>query len=511
MNKKRTEKSIKNIVTAMIVQVITLLLSFVTRTLLVKSLGVESVSLNGLFTEVIAMLSLTELGVGSAIIYNLYKPLAQGDEEKICQLMRLFKIAYRVIALATFAIGCSLIPIINLLVKDISYSDNYVRIVYFLFVVQTSTSYLFSYKVSLLNADQRKFIHSIINVAVKCVCTGVSAIVLFTTYNFILYLLVVIIFSFITNVIASIVVDRLYPYLKKDYGKLSKKEGKKVFTNIKYLFVKNVSAKITNSTDNILISSIVGVLTVGIYTNYSMIFNAVKQFSVQISGALAGSLGNLFAVEKSEHCSNVLSRLTYIFFLMSSSLSICLYCCISPFISVWLGDDWLLENPTVFICSVNMFIDFAKIPLWQSLEVSGLFKKDKNISIIGSVANLIVSIVFGIRWGILGIFIGTFVTYVIQITLKIKLLYKDFFKISSKYYYLKWLVYLTLTVFEMFLSKFICDQIVLFDGFFKFLLCAIVGLIVPLLINIPLFIRTKEFNYLKSLCSKFLRKKSNRV
>ena len=202
MNKKRTEKSIKNIATAMIVQVITLLLSFVTRTLLVKSLGVESVSLNGLFTEVISMLSLTELGVGSAIIYNLYKPLAQGDEEKICQLMRLFKVAYRVIALATFVIGCSLIPIINLLVKDISYSDNYVRIVYFLFVVQTSTSYLFSYKVSLLNADQRKFIHSIINVAVKCVCTGISAIVLFTTYNFILYLLVVIVFNFMTNVIA---------------------------------------------------------------------------------------------------------------------------------------------------------------------------------------------------------------------------------------------------------------------------------------------------------------------
>lgn len=507
MNKKRTEKSIKNIATAMIVQVITLLLSFITRTLLVKSLGVESVSLNGLFTEVISMLSLTELGVGSAIIYNLYKPLAEGNEEKICQLMRLFKIAYRIISLATFVIGCSLIPVINLLVKDISYSDNYVRIVYFLFVIQTSSSYLFSYKISLLNADQRKFIHSIIHVIVKCICTGVSAIVLFTTYNFILYLIVVIIFNFLTNVIASIVVDRLYPYLKKDYGKLSKKESIKVFTNIKHLFVKNVSAKITNSTDNILISSIVGILTVGIYTNYSMIFSAVKQFSVQISGALAGSLGNLFAVEKGQHCANVLSRLTYIFFLLSNTLSVCLYCCITPFVSVWLGDDWLLGNTTVLICSVNMFIDFAKIPLWQSLEVSGLFKQDKNISIIGSVANLIVSIVLGIKWGILGIFTGTFVTYAIQIILKIKLLYKEFFKISSIDYYIRCFVYFALTVLEMFLSKFICDQIVPFEGIFKFLVCAFIGIVVPLLINIPLFIRTKEFYYLKSLCFKLLCKK----
>ena len=511
MNKKRTEKSIKNIATAMIVQVISLLLAFITRTLLVKSLGVESVSLNGLFTEVIAMLSLTELGVGTAIIYNLYKPLALGDEEKICQLMRLFKVAYRVIALATFVIGCSLIPVINLLVKDISYCDNYVRIVYFLFVIQTSTSYLFSYKVSLLNADQRKFIHLIIHVSVKCISTGVSAIVLFTTYNFILYLLVVIVFNLITNVIASVVVDRLYPYLKKDYGKLPKKESKKVFANIKHLFVKNVSAKITNSTDNILVSSIVGILTVGIYTNYSMIFSAVKQFSVQISGALAGSLGNLFAVEKGQHCSNVLGRLTYIFFLVSSSLSVCLYCCITPLVSVWLGDDWLLDNPTVFVCSLNMFFDFAKIPLWQSLEVSGLFKKDKNISIIGSVANLIVSIFLGIKWGILGIFIGTLVTYAIQIILKIKLLYSDFFKISSKVYYMKWFVYFALTVSEMLLSKFICDQIIPFQGILNFLLCAVLGMAVPLMINILLSIKTKEFNYLKSLCFKFIRKKSNSV
>lgn len=158
-----------------------------------------------------------------------------------------------------------------------------------------------------------------------------------------------------------------------------------------------------------------------------------------------------------------------------------------------------------------MFIDFAKIPLWQSLEVSGLFKKDKNISIIGSAANLIVSIIFGIKWGILGIFIGTFVTYAIQIILKIKLLYKDFFKISSGDYYLKWFVYFALTVSEMFLSKFICDQIVPFGGFLKFLVCAIIGITVPLFINIPLFIKTKEFNYLKSLCSKFLRKKLNRA
>ena len=504
MENKRTEKSIKNVIVAIIVQIMTLLLSFVNRTLLVKSLGVESVSLNGLFTEVIAMLALTELGVGSAIIYNLYKPLAERNIKKICQLMKLFKTAYRIIAIVIFLIGCAMIPIIHLLVNDIKYSKEYIRMVYFLFVVQTSTSYLFSYKVSLLNADQKKYVHSIIQVIVKCISTVFSALILFITHSFIAYLLVLIIFNFITNVIASIFVDNRYLYLKEDYGKLPAKEKKRVFSNIKNLFIKNVSAKVTNSTDNILISILVGTLSVGMYTNYSMIFNAIKQFSVQISGALAGSLGNLFASEESDQCIRVLNRMTFIFFMIASVLASSLYCCITPFIIAWLGNDWILKNLVVFICCLNLFIDFGKIPLWQSLEVSGLFEKDKNISIIGTVANLFVSIVFGIRWGILGIFLGTLVTYVIQIILKIYLLFKSYFESSPKHYYFKWLGYSLIAILELMISKQVCEKIVLSNNIIYFFVTAGIGMIISLTINIVLFARTQEMSYFIQLCKKLI-------
>lgn len=501
---KRTQKSLKNIVVAIVVQIITVLLSFVTRTLLVKSLGVESVSLNGLFTEVISMLSLTELGVGSAIIYNLYKPLAEGDKEKVCKLMRLFKKAYNIIALATFCIGVALLPIIHLLVNQVDYSNNYIRFVYFLFVLQTSASYLFSYKVSLLNADQQKYIYSIIHLVFKCISTFVAACILFTTYNYLYYLISIIFFNIVTNFVASIVVDKKYPYLQENYGKLSSDETNKVFSNIKNLFIKNVSAKVTNSTDNILISTLVGTLSVGVYTNYSIILNAVKQFSVQISGALAGSLGNLFASEKNDHCIRVLNRLTFIFFIIASSLSVCLYCCITPFIEVWLGKNWILSDSVVFVCCINLFLDFCKIPLWQSLEVSGLFKKDKNISIIGTTVNLIVSIVLGLKIGISGIFWGTFTTYVIQIVLKIRLLFKDYFNNSSMKYYGKWLLFFVLTVTEMLLCKFIISTYFEFGGILQFFVTALFGGLLSLIINIIIFFRTDEMKYCLQLLGKMV-------
>ncbi len=504
MTGKRTQKSIKNIAVAIVVQIITVLLSFVTRTLLVTSLGVESVSLNGLFTEVISMLSLTELGVGSAIIYNLYKPLTEGNKEKVCKLMGLFKTAYNIIALATFCIGVALLPVIHLLVNQVNYSKNYIRLVYFLFVLQTSVSYLFSYKVSLLNADQQKYIYSIIHLAFKGIGTFAAACILFTTYNYVYYLISVIFFNIMTNFVASIVVDKKYPYLKEDHGKLSPDETKNVFSNIKNLFIKNVSAKVTNSTDNILISTLVGTLSVGIYTNYSIILNAVKQFSVQISGALAGSLGNLFASEKSNHCIMVLDRLTFIFFIIASSLSVCLYCCITPFIEVWLGKDWILANSVIFICCVNLFLDFCKIPLWQSLEVSGLFKKDKNISIIGTTINLIISIILGMKMGISGIFWGTFATYVVQIVLKIHLLFKDYFNDSPVKYYGKWLIFFILTITEMLLCKLIIGKYFEFGGILQLFITALFGGLLSLIVNLAIFIRTDEMKYCYQLIRKII-------
>lgn len=433
----RTGNSFKNASFALISQLITTIISFVTRTALIKSVGIQAVSLNGLFSEVIMMLSLTEMGVGTAIVYNLYKPLAEGDQEKVRQLLKLFKKAYGTIALVTFALGVLLTPWIQYLVDDLDYTIQYIRIVYLLFIVQTAATYLFSYKTALLNADQKKYIISNITISVKAIGMILLLILLFTTHDYIIFLIGNITVNLTINIVASLVVDRDYPYLRGK-GELPVKERKQVFSNIKSIFIRTLSGKITNSTDNILISTLVSTLLVGYYSNYSLFLNVVKQLGNQLIGGISGSLGNLLATSESEYSEVILKRLTFIFYSISLILCMGSFSCLSSVIEIWIGEEYILGKSTVFICCFVVFLEFAAKPLWEIMTASGLFKKDKNISIAGSTINLIISILLGKVMGINGIFIGTLCTYIIQIVFKSRLLYKDKFKKSVIQYYIMW-------------------------------------------------------------------------
>ena len=257
----RVEKSLKNIAFGIIAQIFTTVITFFSRTVMLKALGIEIVSLNGLFNEIIANLSLAELGIGSAIVYNLYKPLAENDHEKICQLMTFFKQAYRVIAGAILLIGTIVCLFIPLMVNGIDYSNTYMRFVFMLFVINISSSYLFSYKISLLNADQNNYIYSFYGT----ICSIVGSLLLIgcmlLTKNFVFFLVLSVFVTLATNIILSAVIDRKYPYLK--HIPLPASERKGIFSNVKNIFVKELSGRITSSTDNILISTIIGTIVVG--------------------------------------------------------------------------------------------------------------------------------------------------------------------------------------------------------------------------------------------------------
>lgn len=501
MLQSRTRNTTRNIVCAIISQLATVILAFFTRTALIRCLGIQAVSLNGLFTEVIAMISLAELGVGSAIVYNLYKPLAENDERRICQLMTLFKTAYRIIALAVLFIGLLLTPFIQHLVNSVDYSINYIRIVYILFVIQTASSYLCAYKASLLNADQKKYIVSIITMVVKAVSVIGIIGILYVSHNYIAYLCVQIVFNLSTNIVSAIYVDRTYTYLHDDKS-MSAEDKRNVFRNVKNLFIKTLSWRITSSTDNILISVLVNTLQVGYYSNYNVFFGIVRQLQTQFAGGIAGSLGNLLATEKSEHCIRVLSRLNYMFYVLSFILCLGMYSCVNPVIQLWLGVDYLLPGTVVLISCLNLFIDFCKTPLWQVLEVSGLFTEDKNISIIGSTANLIVSIIFGMKYGMIGIFFGTTITYLVQLFMKIKLIYSKTFNSSCRGYVIRWIYYL--------ISFFAAELVILFITSFIHLDCIILKVlvngVVAVTIAIPFciipFVKTEDYIYVSGFIQK---------
>lgn len=508
IRESRSAKSAKNLLYGVVSQGVTVLLTFIIRIVLVRQAGILSVSLNGLFTEVITMLSLAELGVGSAIVYSLYKPLAEHNEKKIVKLMNMYKTAYRNIALAIFGMGLCLLPFIQHIVTKVDVSDNYIRFVFLLFLTQTASSYLFSYKSSLLNADQNVYIVSKITTVVRLVGEIINMICLAVFHNYIIYLVVEILITVSVNVIISGQVDKMYPFLKRK-DELLNVEKRMIFKNMKNIFIGNLSGRITNSTDNILISILVSTYEVGIYTGYSTLASGLRKIIDQLDRATAGSVGNLMAEGNAQKCDEVLKKMTFINYFFGSLFACLLYCLSSTLVRIMYGEEYTYNTNSmiglfvIFVFSINFFLSVLKNPLWRFMQVSGLFAKDKNISIAGSAANLIISVIFGIKLGTLGILIGTIATLLIQMVLKIRLLYKESFKISSVKFYLRCIIYGFFGIFSMLLAKFICAEIISGNLYIDFVLKMIIAAFVPLCINYIIFCRTKEYAYMKDILWKY--------
>ena len=214
MNREsRTKNSIRNVYIGLIANALSVAVSFVLRTTIVKTLGLDILSLNGLFKELISMLSLFELGAGMAIIYSLYKPISEGDEKKISQLMGLYRTAYYLIAAAIFTAGLFVLLFVDKLVTDIEMPASEIRIIFFLFVIQSASTYLFSYKASLLNADQKQYIVTLINSVVNLIFAIIMVVMLLVFENYYIYLISSIIQSFLSGIIFSIYVDKRYPFI----------------------------------------------------------------------------------------------------------------------------------------------------------------------------------------------------------------------------------------------------------------------------------------------------------
>ncbi|MDD2647228.1 MAG: lipopolysaccharide biosynthesis protein [Eubacteriales bacterium] len=502
---KRVDKSLKNLRYGVTYQAIDIVLKFAMRKAMVDMLGDALVGLNGLFTEVLAMLSLAELGVGSAITYSLYKPLSEGNKEKVASLMLLFKRAYQIIALSIFGIGLFLLPFIHLLVTKVDFDLGYIRLVYFLFLCSTASSYLFSYKSALLAADQSAYKSTRILIFADIATVAIKTAILLLWKNFLLFLAADIVSKLVTNLFISRAANRDYPHLKSDVPMPDKEERKVIFRNIKHLFIGRLSGKITNSTDNTLISVLDSTLSVGFYSNYSMIFSSAKSFLLQLTTAASGSIGNLMLEESPQYCYTVLRRMTMMMFIPGAVISSVFFCELSPFISVWLGAERVIGDAVVSVLVLNFLLYALREPLWQFMTVSGLFARDKNISIIGTVANLVVSVALGIPFGMLGIFIGTFVTLALQYVLKARLLLKVRLSVPLGGFYLFTLCLLAAAAACAFFCKWLCSLLPLTGILGVIVGCALTAA-VTLGVIMAVFAKTDEMKYFRQTAAGAVKK-----
>ena len=409
MKSERKKSSFKNMITAVSSNVLTIIVGLVAQAVFIKILGSEYLGLNGLFSNVISMLGIVELGMGSAIIYNMYKPIADEDHEKIKSLMQFYKKSYRIITLIISIIGIMIIPFIKYIVDIESVTvDINVYLVYILFLLETICSYILSYKRSMLYADQKEYITNIIHMGYTILVNTMQLTFLYFTHDYYLYLIIKVMMRLVENIVISSYVNRRYSYLlDNNVTKLDSKTEKDIFQKIKALFFHKIGTFIVSGTDNIIISKYLGLVTVGLYSNYYMIINAVQTVINHIIQATRASVGNLLVTESKTKQFDIFNKIRFVNFWISCFSSICIFVIMDSFITIWIGYKFVLPTKVLLVLVINFFIVSSRSTYGAFKETAGIFYEDRFVPIIESILNIVLSIIFVKKFGLMGVFMGT--------------------------------------------------------------------------------------------------------
>lgn len=403
----RTRNVSVNTAVALVCQGVNLFLNFITRTIFINVLGAEYLGVNGLFTNVLTILSFAELGIGNAIVYSMYRPLAEKNEGKLSSLMHLYQKAYTMIGVVVAVVGMALTPFLHYIVKDVPDIKESISTLYLLFLANTVVSYFFVYKKSIIIADQKNYVVLAVSQVVLIIRVILQTIFLYLTHAYIVYLVIQIICTLIDNVVSSCIADRRYPFLKSNTERLSKQETRKIFEDVKALVVYKFGSVILNGTDNILISMMIGVREVGLVSNYVLLASSCQTILGKITEAFTASVGNLNATESAEKQYDIFKKLFFITSWIFAFATVGLITVSRPFIISWLGTDYLLGNLVVFGIFIEFYVKGVHSVCYTYRTTLGLFKQGQMAAILAAVTNIILSVILCKKIGLAGIFIAT--------------------------------------------------------------------------------------------------------
>ena len=506
MNKQtRTSNSIQNIIVAVGCQILGALLGFATKTIFIKLLGDTYNGMLGFFANIVSVLSLAELGLGTAITFALYKPIAEDDIERLQALMRFYKKVYTYIAGIVFVLGVAILPLLPLLMKEVK-SDKLIYLYYFIYLSNTVASYLFIYKSALLNADQRNRIVRLIHMLYTILRNLIEIGVLLLTHNFIAYLFVQLCCTLLNNFTISIIADKLYPWLKKKAENLPKEETKKIFSDVKSVVFYKVGGVLLNNTDNILITLIVGVIAVGYYSNYMMLVSLVMTVLELMFSALSGSVGNLNAGADKERSKTVYNMIGFIGFWIYAFCAISLFVLLDDIVLLWLGKERVLGSIVSLALALNLFVYGLLQGTMVFRNTTSLFRKTKFIILITAGLNIVLSIGMGYAWGIAGIVFATSISRLLtNFWYEPHILHKDIFECSSKGYFIKVAKYVIIAIVAGSATYFLAGLIA-YSGIWSIIYKLFICLSVPNLIFLLFFCRSTEFQYVWKRALDFLKK-----
>ena len=433
--KSRTDNSLRNVGASFVSKILTLLLAFISRKVFIHYIGVRYLGINGLFSNVLTLLSLADLGLGTAMNVSLYKPIAEHDTEKVSSLLWFFRRIYFLIALAVTLIGLSLLPFLKYLV-NLDQDIPHLKLYFIIFVLNNAVSYLFVYKAAILRADQKRYkvINVEIFVNISFTIIKIISVVLFSSY--LLYIILGVVAVFVNNLIISALANREYTFIRS-HKELSTGDKKTIAKDISSMFIYRLSYTLLNGTDNILISVMVGTIAVGLYSNYLVITANLIALVELLFTSLTPSIGNLVVTSSQSHRYKVFQSMQMVSYWLSGVITVCIFFLIQGFITIWLGSRYLLDELAVWAIALNTFFAMCMRPVWTFREGTGMYRKIKFVMLTTAMLNLGLSVLLGKFLGISGILFATSISKLLTyFWYEPKILYRDFFeKTVSQYYF----------------------------------------------------------------------------
>lgn len=491
---ERTKNATRNIIFGIILKAYQVLVHFFMRTAMIYLMGVQYLGLNSLFMSILQVLNLAELGVGSAMIYSMYKPIAEDDNATVCALMKLYRTYYRIIGLVIAIIGCILTPFIPKLISGDVPEDINIYILYLLNLGATVLSYwLFAYKNSILQAHQRTDIVSKVTLLASTVQYAVQLLVLWLFKDFYLYVLVMLVTQVFMNIGTAIAADKLYPELKP-LGQLPQNEVNQINQRIRDLFTAKFGSVIVGSVDTIVISSFLGLTTLAVYQNYYFIMNAICGFIAVIFSSIIAGMGNSLVVETKEKNYNDFETFTFIICFILCICCSCFAGLYQPFMELWVGTALMLDYSYVILfCVLFYCLELAMV--WATVkDAAGMWHSDRFRPLIGAIANLVMNLLLVRFIGLYGIILSTVLSYIlISMPWLIHNLFKFLYKRSLMGYLKKLMLYMLIAIFSTAINVFICGNLAIGGGC-GLLIKGVVSLVIPLITQCCFYWKKKEFN-----------------
>lgn len=509
MSDSRIKNTAKNTFTGLLNQIAVLLFNFISKTVFIHCLGAEFLGINGLFSNILQVLTIAELGFGTAMSYSMYKPIAENDEKTLAGLINFYKKMYNIVALAITIIGLALIPLLPYIVNTEKQIEH-LTLYYVLYLTNTVMSYLFAYQTSITIAHQKSYILNNYDSLFTIIQSILQIIFLLATKNFTLYLIIQILCTFLNNILKAKKSQTLYPYIKNK-EKLDKTEKHSIFNNVKSMFIYRLGGVLLNNTDNIIISILVGTINVGLYSNYLMVINAINNFINILFNSMTASVGNLNVTSSEKEQYEYFERINFLSIWIFSFCGICVFSLISDFIILWLGEEFVFDQWTLIAIVLNLVIPGTTRTIALYRDTLGMFNDTKYVFFVTSILNCILSVLLGKYFGIAGILFATSIARLLtNMWYEPYILFKNYLKKSPFHYFRKQFIYWAVFIINLLITNFTANLLFQENNILFFIMKIIYCVIVSNLIMIILYHKCPEFKFYLQLVKNIFNTKIKR-